>query len=91
MFAVAGAETVLGDSPVAIVVYLDENTKSPRHVLRLRPCLPNMSIAVKPLGYGAKIVSSPTMQRNGDNCDALCEKLGVEKPCMTAKTAAGHA
>lgn len=50
-----------------------------------------MSIAVKPLGYGAKIVSSPTMQRNGDNCDALCEKLGVEKPCMTAKTAAGHA
>ena len=33
----------------------------------------------KSLGYGAKIVSSPTMQLNGDNHDALCEKLGVDK------------
>lgn len=31
------------------------------------------------LGYGAKIVSSPTMQFNGANHDAICEKLGVDK------------
>ena len=37
-----------------------------------------MVIAAHALGYGTKIVSSPTMSLNGDNHDALCEKLGAD-------------
>ena len=42
-----------------------------------------MVIAAASLGYGVKIVSSPTMTLNGANHDALCEKLGVD-PSMQA-------
>ena len=42
-----------------------------------------MVIAANALGYGAKIISSPTMSLNGANHDALCEKLGVN-PSYTA-------
>lgn len=76
-----GAKAGLGDSPVAIVVYMDENTKSPNASFDCGLACENMFIAAKSLGYGAKIVSSPTMQLNGDNHDALCEKLGVDKSC----------
>ena len=47
------------------------------------PLLGNMVIAASSLGYGVKIVSSPTMTLNGENHDALCEKLGVD-PSMQA-------
>ena len=43
----------------------------------------NMVIAAASLGYGVKIVSSPTMTLNGSDHDALCEKLGVD-PSMQA-------
>ena len=43
----------------------------------------NMVIAASSLGYGVKIVSSPTRTLNGENHDALCEKLGVD-PSMQA-------
>lgn len=78
-----GAKAGLGDSPVAIIVYMDENSKSPNASFDCGLACENMLIAAKSLGYGAKIVSSPTMQLNGDNHDALCEKLGVDKS-MTA-------
>ena len=42
-----------------------------------------MAIAAASLGYGVKIVSSPTMSLNGADHDALCEKLGVD-PSMQA-------
>ena len=42
-----------------------------------------MVIAAASLGYGVKIVSSPTMTLNGANHDALCEKLRVD-PSMQA-------
>jgi hypothetical protein len=42
-----------------------------------------MVIAASSLGYGVKIVSSPTRTLNGENHDALCEKLGVD-PSMQA-------
>ena len=74
-----GAKAGLGDSPVAIVVYMDGNTKSPNASFDCGLACENMFIAAKSMGYGAKIVSSPTMQLNGDNHDAFCEKLGVDK------------
>lgn len=36
----------------------------------------NMYIAAASLGYGVKIISSPTMSLNGENHDQICEKLG---------------
>ena len=74
-----GAKAGLGDSPVAILIYMDEGTASPNASFDCGLACENMFIAAKALGYGAKIVSSPTMQLNGDNHDALCEKLGVDK------------
>lgn len=74
-----GAKAGLGDSPVAIIIYMNENTSSPNAIFDCGLACQNMFIAAKALGYGAKIVSSPTMQLNGANHDALCEKLGVDK------------
>jgi hypothetical protein len=37
-----------------------------------------MYIAAASLGYGVKIISSPTGTLNGTNHDAICEKLGVD-------------
>lgn len=37
-----------------------------------------MYIAAASLGYGVKIVSSPTMTLNGSSHDQLCEQLGVD-------------
>ncbi len=72
------AKAGLGDSPVAIIVYMDESSKSPNASFDCGLACENMFIAAKALGYGAKIVSSPTMQLNGGDHDALCEKLGVD-------------
>ena len=77
--AAGGAKAGLGDSPVAIIIYMNENTSSPNASFDCGLACQNMFIAAKALGYGAKIVSSPTMQLNGANHDALCEKLGVDK------------
>lgn len=44
----------------------------------------NMYLAAVSLGYGAKLVSSPTMTLNGANHDAICEKLGVDPSCTAA-------
>lgn len=74
-----GVKAGLGDSPVAIIIYMNEGTASPNASFDCGLACQNMFIAAKALGCGAKIVSSPTMQLNGDNHDALCEKLGVDK------------
>ena len=42
-----------------------------------------MYIAAAYLGYGTKIIFSPTMSLNGENHDQICEKLGVD-PSLTA-------
>lgn len=78
-FGGGAAKAGLGDSPVAIIIYMNENTSSPNASFDCGLACENMFIAAKALGYGAKIVSSPTMQLNGANHDALCEKLGVDK------------
>ena len=77
------AKAGLGDSPVAIIIYMNENTSSPNPSFDCGLACENMFITAKALGYGAKIISSPTMQLNGSNHDELCEKLGVD-PSYTA-------
>ncbi len=77
------AKAALGDSPVAIIIYMDESTASPNASFDCGLACQNMVIAASALGYGTKIVSSPTMALNGDNHDALCETLGVD-PALQA-------
>ena len=74
-----GAKAGFGDSPLAIVVYMDENSKSPNPNFDCGLAVQNMYLAATALGYGTKIVSSPTRTLNGDDHDAICEKLGVDK------------
>ena len=68
----------LGDSPAAIIVYMNEGTASPNASFDCGLACQNMVLAAASLGYGTKIVSSPTMALNGDDHNALCEKLGVD-------------
>ena len=79
MPAASGAKAGLGDSPVAIVVYMNEGTPSPDENFDCGLATQNMVIAASALGYGAKIVSAPTMVLNGEKHDEICEKLGVDK------------
>ena len=77
------AKAALGDSPVAVIIYMNENTSSPNASFDCGLACQNMVIAANALGYGTKIISSPTMSLNGENHDALCEKLGVD-PSLSA-------
>ena len=77
------AKAALGDSPVAIIIYKNDATSSPDASFDCGLACQNMVIAASALGYGTKIISSPTMTLNGANHDALCEKLGVD-PSLTA-------
>ena len=81
--AAGGAKAGLGDSPAAIIIYRNDASKSPNADFDCGLAAENMVIAASALGYGVKIVSSPTMALNGENHDALCEKLGVD-PAMQA-------
>ena len=78
-----GAKAGLGDSPAAVIIYRNDASKSPNADFDCGLAAQNMVIAAASLGYGVKIVSSPTMALNGENHDALCEKLGVD-PTMQA-------
>ena len=78
-----GAKASLGDSPAAIIIYMNKASSSPNASFDCGLAAQNMVIAASSLGYGVKIVSSPTMTLNGANHDALCEKLGVD-PSMEA-------
>ena len=77
------AKAAMGDSPVAIILYMNENTSSPNPSFDCGLACQNMVIAASALGYGTKIISSPTMTLNGADHDALCEKLGVD-PALNA-------
>ena len=81
--AAGGAKASVGDSPAAIVIYKSARSKSPNADYDCGLATQNMVIAAGALGYGVKIVSSPTMTLNGGNHDALCEKMGVD-PSMQA-------
>ena len=79
MPASSGAKAAMGDSPVAIVIYMNEGTASPDPNFDCGLAAQNMVIAANALGYGTKIVSAPTMTLNGERPDEICEKLGVNK------------
>ena len=72
------AKASLGDSPLAIIVYMNTNSKSPSPEYDCGLATQNMVIAASALGYGVKIVSSPTMSLNGEKHDEICAKLGVD-------------
>lgn len=72
-----GAKASLGDSPLAVIVWMDTSSKSPSPEYDCGLATQNMVIAASALGYGVKIVSSPTMSLNGDRHDEICEKLGI--------------
>ena len=76
--ASGGAKASLGDSPLAIIIYMDPSSKSPAPEYDCGLATQNMVIAASALGYGVKIVSSLTMSLNGANHDQICEKLGVD-------------
>ncbi len=77
------AKAGLGDSPVAIVIYMNPGTASPNASFDCGLACQNMVIAANALGYGTKIVSSPTNALNGENHDRLCQQLGVD-PALEA-------
>ena len=77
------AKAAMGDSPAAIIIYMNENTASPNPSFDCGLACQNMVIAASALGYGTKIISSPAMTLNGTEHDALCEKLGVD-PALNA-------
>lgn len=68
----------LGDSPVAIVIYMNKNTPSPDASFDCGLAAQNMYLAAASLGYGVKIVSSPTRTLNGAEHDRLCGLLGAD-------------
>ncbi|HIT68963.1 MAG TPA: nitroreductase family protein [Candidatus Aphodomonas merdavium] len=73
----ASAKAGLGDSPLAIIIYADESASSFATFDCGLACQ-NMVIAANALGYGTKIIASPTTALNGENHDAFCEMLGVD-------------
>ena len=77
------AKAGLGDSPAAIIIYRNDATSSPNPNFDCGLATQNMVIAAKSLGYGVKVISSPTSTLNGANHAAFCEKLGVD-PSMQA-------
>ncbi len=81
--AAGGAKAGFGDSPAAIIIYRNGASKSPNADFDCGLAAQNMVIAAAALGYGVKIVSSPTMSLNGEKHDAICEQLGVD-PAMQA-------
>ncbi|MBQ9008548.1 MAG: nitroreductase family protein [Clostridia bacterium] len=87
-----GPKAGLGDSPAAILIYRSDASKSPNADFDCGLAAQNMVIAASALGYSVKIISSPTMALNGENHDALCEKLGVDTSMQAvAVLLLGHA
>ena len=62
----------LTDAPLAIVISCAEGSK-----LDAGLACQNMSVAAQLLGYGTKIISSPTIALNGEKQDEYRELLGI--------------
>ena len=74
----SGAKASVGDSPLAILIYVNEKSMSPNPSFDCGLAVQNMYLAAVSLGYGAKVVSSPTNALNGEKHDEFCEKFGVD-------------
>ncbi|MBQ7535297.1 MAG: nitroreductase family protein [Stomatobaculum sp.] len=74
-----GAKAGLGDSPLAILVYMDEGSRSPDPSFDCGLAVQNMYIAAVSLGYGAKIVYGPVVTLNGEKHDHFCDEFGIDR------------
>ena len=75
------------DAPLVIVVSCKEGSE-----LDAGLACQNMSVAAQLLGYGTKIISSPTMALNGAEQDTYRELLGIPQDCSAAAILlVGHA
>ncbi len=72
------AKAGMGDSPAAIIIYMNENTASPNAAFDCGLACQNMVVAANALGLSTKIISSPTSSLNGANHDTFCQLLGVD-------------
>lgn len=69
------AKAGLTDAPLAIVVSCTEGSE-----LDAGLACQNMSVTAQLLGYGTKIISSPTIALNGEKQDEYRELLGIPEP-----------
>ena len=67
-----GAKAGVADAPLAIIVSCPENSKFDAGL-----ACQNMSAAAQLLGYGTKIISSPTIALNGEKQNEYREILGI--------------
>lgn len=68
----------IGDSPAAIIIFMDEAEKSPNASFDCGLAAQNMYITAVSLGYGVRIVSFPARILDREKHDALCQQLGID-------------
>lgn len=86
-FGGGAAKAGLTDAPVVIVVSCKAGSE-----LDAGLACQNMSVAAQLLGYGSKIISSPTMALNGERQGEYKELLGIpEDMAAAAVLLIGHA
>lgn len=73
------AKAGIGDAPLVIVISCAEGS-----ALDAGLACQNMSVAAQLLGYGSKIISSPTMVLNGAQQDTYRQLLGIPKEYSAA-------
>ena len=71
-FLKASNKAGIGDAPLTIVISCEEGSE-----LSAGLALQNMSAEAQLLGYGTKILTSPTMALNGENKEEYKELLGI--------------
>ena len=83
---VIGEKAGIADAPAAIIVSCKEGSEFDAGL-----ACENMSAMANLLGYGTKIISSPTMALNGEKKDEYRELLGIpEDMSATAVLLIGH-
>ena len=75
--AATSANASVGDSPVAIVISCSAEATGTDPAFDAGLACMSMAIEAELLGYGTKIVSSPTMVLNGTRQDEFREMLGI--------------
>ena len=71
-----GAKAGITDAPAAIVLSCREGQEFDAGL-----ACETMSIEAQLLGYGSKIISSPTIALNGENRETYRELLGIPSDC----------
>ena len=75
----AGAKAGITDAPAAIVISCREGQAFDAGL-----ACQTMSIEAQLMGYGSKIISSPTIALNGENRETFRELLGIPADCTAA-------